>query len=204
MAANPSANPASGNSGKYVALDSNGLIPTAYIPSFALSEYLGAYESTSAMITAQGSNTAAQEGDYAVVTGDGTYILNDVSNRNSLENGWVKVSWADTDTQYSNATADSFGLVKPDGTTITISSGVISAVDTDSWRPFKVGNTTVNDKSTTVEFAGSGGTSVSYSNGTVTISSTAYSVAEASSSGVGGSNGLMSAADKEKLNGYKK
>lgn len=45
--------------------------------------------------------------------------------------------------------------------------------NTNTWRPIAVGGTNkLTDSSTTLNFAGSGATSVSYSNGTITISST--------------------------------
>lgn len=62
---------------------------------------------------------------------------------------------------------------------VTVNSqGIVTAGDNvdandNTWRPIAVGGTNkLTDSSTTLNFAGSGATSVSYSNGTITISST--------------------------------
>lgn len=202
----------SSNSGKAPQLDSSGMLPSYVIPAYAISEFIGTFSSLNDATTDSGISSA-EKGDYIIIkhstdttdtyntdeSEDGTWILS--GSTASSTSSWTQISTPDTDTQYSNATTATPGLVQPDGTTITVSSGVISAVK--SWRPFKVGNTTVNDNTTTVEFAGGSNVTVSYNSGTVTIAATdtTYSVAEASVSGSGGSNGLMSAADKEKLDG---
>lgn len=193
-------------------LDANGKLSSTVIPAYALSEYIsGTFANLTALVAAFAADpqTATGDlGDYAVTTDNHTYIL-------SGKKGTV-----------AGADADDWTEVK--------------AVDTNTWRPFKVGNTTVSDTSTTLEYAGGSNVSLSYSSGTLTIAATdttysegtgieidssnsnAISVKIASSSnmlttngsgelivsnatatastgGTGGSNGLLSATDKEKI-----
>lgn len=62
--------------------------------------------------------------------------------------------------------------------------------NTNTWRPIQVGGTDkLTDSSTKINFAGSGATSVSYSNGTVTISSTDTTTS------INGKTGAIAAAD---------
>lgn len=117
---------------------------------------------------------------------------------------YVNVPWTDTNTTYGVATSSTLGLVKG-GTTSGKVYGVsidgngamtVSVPWTDNNTVTNIGANNANYTSGNINFVGSGATSVSKSGSTVTISSTntTYGVATTSS------NGLMSAADKTKLN----
>lgn len=51
-------------------------------------------------------------------------------------------------------------------------------VDTDTWRPIKVGNTTLSDSSTTLTISGAGGITTALNGGTLTLTGTTYSVSQ--------------------------
>ena len=215
LTVNVNSSTSSSNAGKAPQLDSTGMLPTTVIPTFAISEFIGTFDSLTELITEAGtSGTAAygaEKGDYAIIkfeagsyntdkADDGTYVLSGDTKTSSTS--WTRISTPDTDTTYDLATTSSAGIVQPDGTTISVSSGVISAVA--NWRPIKVdGTSKLSDSTTSIDFVGGTNVSLSYSNGAITIAATdtTYSVATASTSGVGGTDGLMSATDKEKLNG---
>ena len=189
------------------------MLPSYVVPAYAISEFVGTFDSLTELTTAAGTSGnaaySAEKGDYAIIkfeTGsyntdgseDGTYVLSGSTKTSS--SSWTRISTPDTDTTYDLATTNTAGIVQPDGTTITVSSGVISA--TASWRPIKVdGTSKLSDSVTAIDFVGGTNVTLSYSNGAITIAATdtTYSVATASVSGVGGTNGLLSATDKEKI-----
>lgn len=51
-------------------------------------------------------------------------------------------------------------------------------VDTDTWRPIKVGNTTLSDSSTALTISGASGITAALSSGTLTLTGTTYSVSQ--------------------------
>lgn len=76
--------------------------------------------------------------------------------------------------------------------------------DTNTWRPIQVDDVDkLTDSTTSINFKAGDNVTLSYENGTLTISAsdmdTTYQVAVASVDGVGGSSGLMAAQDKERL-----
>lgn len=81
--------------------------------------------------------------------------------------------------------------------------GSASGEDKDTWRPIQIDGTDVlTDSNTSLNFKAGTNVSITYENDELIISATdtTYSEAVPSSDGVGGSPGLMSATDKEKLN----
>lgn len=84
------------NPGNVLLLDSSGKIPMSVYDSFPISEFVGTVSSKSALTTL----SAAQKGDYAVVTGsgdssvDGTYIL--AGSTYSEASAWVQISTPNT------------------------------------------------------------------------------------------------------------
>ena len=89
----------------------------------------------------------------------------------------------------------------------TIDAGLMPAPSQNTFSSVKVGASTISADSSTDTIELIAGSNVTLTpdtiNDTVTIAATdtTYSVATASTSGVGGSDGLMTATDKEKLNG---
>ena len=80
--------------------------------------------------------------------------------------------------------------------------GSSSGDNKDTWRPIQIDGTDVlTDSTTSLNFKAGTNVSITYENGELIISTTdtTYSEATPSSDGVGGSAGLMSATDKEKL-----
>lgn len=51
-------------------------------------------------------------------------------------------------------------------------------VSTDTWRPIKVGDTTLSDSSTTLTISGAGGITTALSGGTLTLTGTTYSISQ--------------------------
>lgn len=87
-------------------LDSNGKVPAGVYDNYPISEYVGTVSSLSALTTL----SAAQKGDYAVVTGsgdssvDGTYMLNGTY---STQADWIRISTPDAAWGNISGTLDS-------------------------------------------------------------------------------------------------
>ena len=173
-----SSSTSSANVGLAPRLDSTGMLPSSVIPAYALSEYKGAVSAIIADPTANPAVTGltglstAEIGDFAVVTegaDKGTYIL---TGTYSDSTKWIRI--AEYVYSLPIASSSTLGGVKINGNNLSINSttGVLSA--TDTWRAIKVSGTQqlASNVNTALNFAGSGATSLSYSSGTLTISST--------------------------------
>lgn len=217
-----SSSTSSANEGKAPQLDSDGMLPTTVIPAFAISEYVGVFTDWTTA-SASSDVVAAQKGDYLIISSgtstpgadDGTWILS--GNTPTSQSSWTQISTPDTNSQYTSgtgievtsagvvnlqkATSSTIGGVKINGNNLSIANdGTLSA----TWRPVQVKTTAITTGNTLNLAEGSNVTlTATESNGVTTVSiaatDTTYSVATASTGGSGGTNGLLSATDKEKI-----
>ena len=119
------------------------------------SKYLG--------ISSQAADSAKLNGQAA------SYYLNynNLSNKPTIPTVPTNVSAFTNDAGYITSSA-----LSGYATQQWVNQQGFITTDNNTWRPIAVGGTTkLSDTSTTINFAGSGTTSVSYSNGTITITS---------------------------------
>lgn len=118
------------------------------------------------------------------------------------------ITIAATDTTYSEATTAVSGLMSSSDKTKLSGIETGAEVNQNAFSNVKIGSSTIeaDAKTDTLEFIAGSNVTVTPDtvNDTITISATdtTYSVATPSSSGVGGTDGLLSATDKEKIDGF--
>ena len=133
-------------------------------------------------------STSGSTGDFTIEhngssgTGLTLYANGNVPTWNGVNlatQSWVNNKGYLTSHQDISGKADKVSMTAGTYKRVTVNSqGIVTAGDNvdandNTWRPIAVGGTNkLTDSSTTLNFAGSGATSVSYSNGTITISST--------------------------------
>lgn len=115
----------------------------------------------------------------------------------------VRLTGSDRKVWFMSEDGQTISAIKNNTKTYLI-GGSSQEEETDKWRPIKVDDTdALTDSTTSINFKAGSNVTLTYENGTITISAsdmdTTYQVAVASVSGEGGSAGLMSAADKERL-----
>ena len=182
------------NAGLAPQLGSDGKLPTTVLPALAISEFVGEFVDWTAA-SASSAVAAAEKGDYLIIKAsgstpgadDGTWILSGATP--TAQASWTKISTPDTDTTYTSgvgievtsagvvnlqkATDTTIGGVKINGNNLSIAAdGTLSA--TNTWRPVKVGSDTLNDTTSTIEFAAGGDATIAYdsTNKKITFSAT--------------------------------
>ena len=182
------------NAGLAPQLGSDGKLPATVIPALAISEFVGEFTDWTTA-SASSAVAAAEKGDYLIIKAsgstpgadDGTWILS--GSTPTAKASWTQISTPDTDTKYTSgigievtaagvvnlqkATDTVIGGVKIDGNNLSIAAdGTLSA--TNTWRPVKVGNDTLDDTASTIEFAASGDATITYdsTNKKITFSAT--------------------------------